>query len=218
MLKFNFTWECSIPCSYNEFKELLSLDDFKDWFKFYWNSIVWLDKKFLEDKLDDKFNLEWFDRVKYSTNLKDVFYNETFKSSNLIVLIDNSSDKKIFNFYIKKELNSKEADKYPNTFNSINKEDTFSKIINNIKKSVLLLFKNDWLEVKDFYIDKTIINYLENNWFDERILNILSIKDLWTNFNVSFDAYLEKNWWDLNDYKYGWAFITKNLKIKKQDL
>jgi len=79
-----------------------------------------------------------------------------------------------------------------------------------------------WNEVNDPYINQIVQCHLEKRlWFSERVDEILKIRNNNEFIDVTFNAFLEKNWGDPknDDYlKYGWGFIKTKKKIKKWDL
>lgn len=199
-LSLNFKTETVFPNNSYDFEQIINTHEFQAWFKIVWSKIIAL-SSYNNEKCINKNAI-----APIYNNINDLF----------LKLQDNSVKK---SFYVLKRDNWYTL----HIDNDINEWIVDISVYNNTS-----FFKNKilskifWEVIYDPYIDKIVENYIETQlWFKNKIAHILKIVNKNDYLDVSFDSFLEENWWNPDDIDYyitWWGFITKRIKIKKEDL
>jgi len=199
-LSLNFKTEIVFPKNSHDFEQILNTHEFQNWFKIIWSKLIALSSYNNEESINKNAIAPIY------TNINDLF----------LKLQDNSVKK---TFYVLKKGNwyilhiDKDINEWIIDVNIYNNTSLFN------NKIISTIF---WEIVYDPYIDKIVENHIEKQlWFKNRISDILKIVNKNDYLKVSFNYFLEENWWDPDDidyYKNWGGYITKKVKIKKEDL
>jgi len=176
-LPLDFSNEREIPDNIKDFKEIITWEKFKYWFKIYWKKIVPI------QKYDESLSESFFSH--YVTSDISVIFKSLHNSPFFFITKKDNN----FHFHVDKKLNTWEV--LPDNWLYLINEDINNQrnwIFEKIK--TVLNFKTKKDEdipdnICDPYITQYIMNYLKNTvFFKWKKIIISSIKDLSNNFIV----------------------------------